>query len=86
MDNSKRSSLNTGNKFITKGELDVSDTGIRAASLNIMPKGTILLSSRAPVGYLLAISREDVTTNQGFKSFVLIKDIQLSLFYYAIKT
>jgi type I restriction enzyme S subunit len=34
-----------------------------------MPAGTILLSSRAPIGYL-AIARTDVTTNQGFKSFV----------------
>jgi type I restriction enzyme S subunit len=77
-------SLNTGNKFITKGELDVSHKGIKAASLNIMPKGTILLSSRAPVGYL-AISREDVTTNQGFKSFVPDKGFSTEFVYYTIK-
>ena len=77
-------SLNTGNKFITKGELDVSDKGIKVASLNIMPKGTILLSSRAPIGYL-AISREQVTTNQGFKSFVPKKSYTTEYVYYAIK-
>jgi type I restriction enzyme, S subunit len=77
-------SLNTGNKFITKGELDVSDKGIKAASLNIMPKGTILLSSRAPIGYL-AISRENVTTNQGFKSFVVKEGFSTEYVYYTIK-
>jgi type I restriction enzyme S subunit len=77
-------SLNTGNKFISKGELDVSEKGIKAASLNIMPKGTILLSSRAPVGYL-AISRESVTTNQGFKSFVPNKGFSTEFVYYSIK-
>lgn len=77
-------SINTGNKFITKGELDVSDKGIRAASLNIMPAGTILLSSRAPIGYL-AIAREPVTTNQGFKSFVLCKGYSREFVYYTIK-
>jgi type I restriction enzyme S subunit len=77
-------SLNTGNKFITKGELDVSEEGLKVASLNIMPKGTILLSSRAPIGYL-AISRENVTTNQGFKSFVPNKGFPTEFVYYAVK-
>lgn len=77
-------SLNTGNKFISKGELDVSEKGLKAASLNIMPKGTILLSSRAPIGYL-AISREKVTTNQGFKSFVPNKGFSKEYVYYSIK-
>jgi type I restriction enzyme, S subunit len=77
-------SLNTGNKFITKGELDVSEQGLKVASLNIMPKGTILLSSRAPIGYL-AISREKVTTNQGFKSFVPNKEFPTEYVYYAVK-
>jgi type I restriction enzyme S subunit len=77
-------SINRGNKFIAKGELDVSDEGIKAASLNIMPKGTILLSSRAPVGYL-AISRGKVTTNQGFKSFVPNKGFSTEFVYYSIK-
>jgi len=62
-------SLNVGKRYITKGETDVTDEGIRSASLKLLPKGTILMSSRAPIGYM-AIAREKVTTNQGFKSFV----------------
>lgn len=76
-------SLNKGKKFITKGELDVTDLGIKSASLKIMPKGTVLLSSRAPIGYL-AISREEVTTNQGFKSFVPKEDYSAEFIYYCI--
>jgi type I restriction enzyme S subunit len=77
-------SLNTGNKFITKGETGVSEKGLKAASLNIMPKGTILLSSRAPIGYM-AIAREEVTTNQGFKSFVPNKGYSIPYIYYTVK-
>lgn len=76
-------SLNIGNKFITKGGLDVSEQGLKSASLNIMPKGTILLSSRAPIGYI-AISREKVTTNQGFKSFIPTKGYTSEFIFYTL--
>jgi type I restriction enzyme S subunit len=77
-------SLNIGNKFITKGEIDVSEKGLKVASLNIMPKGSVLMSSRAPIGYM-AISRETVTTNQGFKSFVPKQGFSTPYVYYTVK-
>lgn len=77
-------SLNMGNKFISKGELDVTEAGMKDASLKTFPKDTILLSSRAPIGYM-AISRNDVTTNQGFKSFIPNKGFSTPFVYYAIK-
>ena len=77
-------SLNKENKFIVKGELDVSEKGIKNASLRIMPKGTVLLSTRAPIGYL-AISVDKVTTNQGFKSFIPNKRFTTEFIYYTIK-
>jgi type I restriction enzyme S subunit len=77
-------SQNKGKKFITRGEWDVSDLGIKNASLKIMPKGTVLLSSRAPIGYL-AISRQEVTTNQGFKSFVSKENYSSEFIYYSVK-
>ena len=78
-------SSNTGNKFITRGEFDVTEMGIKSGSLKLMPKGTVLLSSRAPVGYL-AISREPVTTNQGFKSFEPNKGYSTFFIYYTVKS
>lgn len=77
-------SLNAGNKYITKGEACVTKRGIEKASLKVMPEGTILLSSRAPIGYM-AISREPVTTNQGFKNIVPNKGYSTEIVYYLIK-
>lgn len=77
-------SLNVGNKYITKGEVCVSKRGIEKASLKVMPEGTILLSSRAPIGYM-AISRAPVTTNQGFKNIVPNKGYSTEIVYYLIK-
>ena len=77
-------SNNTGNKFIAKGELDVTEQGIKSASLNIMPAGSVLLSSRAPIGYM-AIARGEVTTNQGFKSFVPKSGFSTPFVYYTVK-
>jgi type I restriction enzyme S subunit len=49
-----------------------------------MPAGTILLSSRAPIGYL-AIARGDVTTNQGFKSFVPKNNFSSEFIFYTVQ-
>ena len=78
-------SLNKGKKYITKGLLDVSEEGRKAASLKVMPKDTVLLSTRAPIGYI-AISRNEVTTNQGFKSFVPNKGYSSTFIYYTIQS
>ncbi|WP_133949723.1 restriction endonuclease subunit S [Rhodanobacter sp. TND4FH1] len=77
-------SNNKSNKFIARGETDVSEAGKRSASLTLYPAGTVLMSSRAPVGYL-AIALNPVTTNQGFKSFVPTKGYGTSFVYYAVK-
>jgi restriction endonuclease S subunit/predicted GIY-YIG superfamily endonuclease len=60
---------NKGKKFIHRGEWDVTEAGKKATSLKVMPRGTVLLSSRAPIGYT-AIASNPLTTNQGFKSMV----------------
>ena len=75
---------NQGNKFITRGAQDVSEAGIRDASLKKYPRGTVLLSSRAPVGYM-AIARNEVTTNQGFKSFIPGNGYSTEFIYYTVK-
>lgn len=77
-------SLNKGNKYITRGQWDVTENGIKSASLRVMPKNTVLLSSRAPIGYL-AISREEATTNQGFKSFVPKRNYPSEFVFYCVK-
>ncbi|MCU1795993.1 restriction endonuclease subunit S [Pectobacterium polaris] len=77
-------SNNQGNKFISRGALDVSEDGIKNASLKAYPAGTVLLSSRAPIGYM-AIARNELTTNQGFKSFIPSKGYSAEFIFYAVK-
>lgn len=77
-------SANQGNKFISHGAQDVSLKGMRDASLKKHPVGTVLLSSRAPIGYM-AIARNEVTTNQGFKSFIPSKGYSTEFVYYTVK-
>lgn len=72
------------NKFISRGAQDVSVEGIKSASLKTYPAGTVLLSSRAPIGYM-AIARNELTTNQGFKSFIPSKNYSTEYVYYAVK-
>ena len=76
---------NQGNKFITRGIQDVSDEGIKNASLKKHPAGTVLLRSRAPIGYM-AIARNELTTNQGFKSFVPTSGYSTVFIYYTVKS
>lgn len=75
---------NGGNKFISRGAQNVSDIGIKSASLKKYPAGTVLLSSRAPIGYM-AIARNELTTNQGFKSFLPNKGYTTPFIYYTVK-
>lgn len=71
-------------KFITHGENDITELGLNNSSATIMPEGTVLFSSRAPVGYI-AIAGSEVTTNQGFKSVIPKPEIGTAFVYYFLK-
>ena len=75
---------NKNNKFITRGSQDVTEAGIKNASLKLYPSGTVLMSSRAPIGYM-AIARNELTTNQGFKSFIPNNGYSTAYIYYTVK-
>lgn len=68
---------NNKNLFIRRGATDISEAGFSKSSANKMPKGTVLFSSRAPIGYV-AIAQNEVTTNQGFKSLIPKVDYSFS--------
>lgn len=73
-------------KYISKGERNITEKGLMQVKSNLLPKGTILLSSRAPIG-LLAISENELVTNQGFKNIVVDNTILDNEFlYYHLKT
>lgn len=56
-------------KFTSRGEIDITDKGYNSTSTKLMPRGSVLFSSRAPIGYL-TIAKNEICTNQGFKSLV----------------
>ena len=72
---------NYKDKFITDGARSITDRGFKTSSARLLPPGSVLLSSRAPIGYV-AIAAQPVTTNQGFKSFILLDGVDASYVYY----
>ena len=75
---------NDKSKFITHGETDITDLGLAKSSATLMPRGSVLFSSRAPIGYI-AIADGQVSTNQGFKSIVPFDNVGTAYVYYFLK-
>ncbi len=72
-------------KFISKGRRNLSNTGVKNSSAVLLPKGSVLCSSRAPIGYIV-IAKNEIATNQGFKNLVPNCKIVISEYvYYYLK-
>lgn len=56
-------------KYIGHGAKDISEEGLKNSSAKLLPVDSILVSSRAPIGYV-AMAGTDLATSQGFKSIV----------------
>ncbi|WP_072216481.1 restriction endonuclease subunit S [Campylobacter coli] len=67
--------------FISKGARSITKLGLSQSSAKLMPKGTVLLTSRAPIGYI-AIAENEISTNQGFKSLIPKENLTTSKFLY----
>jgi type I restriction enzyme, S subunit len=81
-----RDLTNHKNRFISKGERNITELGLRNSSARMLPKNSILLTSRAPIGYL-AIAENEVCTNQGFKSLIVNPEkADYNFVYYLIKS
>ena len=70
-------------RYISCGERNITEIGLKNCSAQMMPKHSVLFSSRAPIGYV-AISNCDVCTNQGFKSIVPNNDTDYLFLYYLL--
>ncbi len=70
--------------YIVKGERSITKLGLSKSSAKLMPANTVLFSSRAPIGYV-AIAKNEITTNQGFKNFVLPSKVSPEYLYYFLK-
>jgi type I restriction enzyme S subunit len=69
------------NIFIGKGERNITKNGLDNSSARLLPEGTVLLTTRAPIGYI-AVASTELCTNQGFKNFVVNKDKLHNLYLY----
>ena len=73
-------------KWISKSINTITQEGLINSSAQMLPKDAVLLSSRAPIGYL-ALAATQLCTNQGFKSMVCNKNIILPEYlYYLLQT
>ena len=76
---------NFSQRHISRGERSITIDGLNNSSARLIPKNSILLTSRAPIGYL-AIAANEICTNQGFKSLVINPEIaDYNFIYYLIK-
>lgn len=71
-------------RYISRGERNITKTGLESCSAKMLPKGTVLFSSRAPIGYV-AIAQNEICTNQGFKSVIPNENVNPLFLYYLLK-
>lgn len=88
-----KSYWNGNEKWITPAEIDVNKKyiydsvrhitkqAVRDCGLQLQPKGTVIFTSRAPIGKV-AISEMEFYCNQGFKNFICSKRILNEYLYY----
>lgn len=69
--------------FIENSERKISKDGLENSSANLLPIGSIVISSRAPIGYL-AVTKKEFTTNQGCKSIVPNTNFDSLYIYYCL--
>ena len=67
-------------KYVSCGMRKITNAGLEKSSARLLPKGTVIYSSRAPIGYI-AIALNELCTNQGFKS-VIPFNVELSEYLY----
>ena len=56
-------------RYISRGARDITTEGLKRSSAQMLPAGSVLFSSRAPIGHV-GIAAIPLSTNQGFKSCV----------------
>lgn len=74
-----------GQKYLTRTERHITEHGLKQSSAEVIPVGSIVMTSRATVGEC-AINVIPTTTNQGFKNFVPFESVDAEFFYYLLVT
>lgn len=72
------------NQYIAGGARSITQEGYASCATQMVPEGTVLFSSRAPIGYV-AIAAQPLCTSQGFKSFVLAPSVSAEYVYWYLR-
>lgn len=67
--------------YVSHCERTITQEGVEHSSAKVLPERSVIVSSRAPIGYV-AINEVPMATNQGCKGFVLGKEIYPEFLYY----
>jgi len=67
--------------YVGDTERKITDLGLRNSSAQMLPRNSVILSSRAPIGHLV-INTEPMATNQGCKGLIPGSQIQHKFLYY----
>ena len=70
-------------KYVSHGLRNITELGLEKSSAKLMPKNSIIYSSRAPIGYI-GISKNELCTNQGFKSLIPFDEKVVNYIYYCL--
>lgn len=70
--------------FTSKGTRFITEYGLKESSARLFPTGTVLFSSRAPIGYI-SIAKNNISTSQGFKSIIPNKGYSPEFIYELLK-
>lgn len=71
-------------KYISGGARTITPAGFASCATRLLPRGSVIFSSRAPIGYV-AITTEPLCTSQGFRSFVPAPSMSQEYLYWYLK-
>src|SRR5579884_2931957 len=71
-------------RWVSRGVRNLSQKGLARCSARLLPAKSVLLTTRAPVGYV-ALAKNPIATNQGFRSLILKAGFEPEFVYYWLK-
>ncbi len=71
-------------RYVSRGERNLSRKGLESCSTQLLPAGTVLVTSRAPIGYV-AIAKNKSVTNQGFRNLIPRPGFDSEFLYYWVR-
>lgn len=74
----------THDRYVKRGERNLSQIGLDNSSAKLVPANSVLLSTRAPIGYV-ALSANPIATNQGFRNLIPHDSVIPEYLYYWLK-